>query len=113
MNRFDTLQNLLEADGWTIESLQLSSDCWWAKEIWKLSSRWSPEGASLYLSFLLDPDGDFDKNNPPDSAIWALNICNELPVTRPLSSIRATGHIVDVKRKILDMASWARDQCSL
>jgi len=87
MSRFLPLEQALEKAGWSVNRLPLASDCWWAKEIWQLTSLWSPTGTRLHLSLLLDPQGGFDPNLPPDSAVWAAHLSQGVPVTRPLEGI--------------------------
>lgn len=87
MIKFLSLRSTLEESGWSIRSIDLASDCWWAKEIWKLESKWHPTDRVIYLSFLLDPLSDFDKNHPPDSAIWSISLSDHLPKSRPVGEI--------------------------
>lgn len=82
MSRFTPIADALAASGWTIQCLELSSDCWWAKEIWKLKSEWSPKDKEIFLSLLIDPCTEIDKNNPPDSAVWAVALTKNLPLSR-------------------------------
>ena len=68
MTRFTHFAQALTDTGWSIELVDIPSDIWWAKEIWELTSEWSPKGMKVYLSFLIDPLFAMDGNNPPDIA---------------------------------------------
>ena len=45
----------LECDGLDIDLIKIDDLEWWADEVWKLKSTWSPEGVVVYLTFLVDP----------------------------------------------------------
>ncbi len=79
MERFAYLSDALTTEGWTIEQAELESYCWWAKEIWRLKSTWSPFGKTIYLSLIMDPSGDFDIHNPPDSSVWDIGLSHDIP----------------------------------
>lgn len=82
MTRFTHFAQALTDTGWSIELVDIPSDIWWAKEIWELTSEWSPKGMKVYLSFLIDPSIAMDGNNPTDAAVWAVSLTNELPTSR-------------------------------
>ncbi|MEO0774533.1 MAG: hypothetical protein AAFZ04_15295 [Pseudomonadota bacterium] len=82
MSRFDPILDALSKDGWSLTPLELASDCWWAKDIWQLQSEWTPKGATIHLSLLVDPMEEVDGNNVPDTAIWAVGLSTNFPHQR-------------------------------
>ena len=82
MSMFANISLALAASGWSIEKVELASDCWWAKELWKLHSDWSPKGATIYLSLLVDPSLEIDENNVPDTSVWAVGLSSAPPKDR-------------------------------
>ena len=79
---FEPLCDTLRANGWSISISELPCDCWWAKDIWRLESTWSPTDSHVFMTFLLDPISDHDRNNPPDTNIWAVGISSLMPTER-------------------------------
>lgn len=79
MSRFAQVAEELRKAGWSLMPLELASDCWWATEIWELKSKWTPIGATAHLSFLVNPLEEFDPNNVPDKAVWAIGLSKDLP----------------------------------
>jgi hypothetical protein len=98
MSRFAQILDVLSKAGWSVAPLELASDCWWAKEIWELRSEWTPKGAVIYLSLLVDPMDEFDRNNTPDAAVWAVGISNDLPKDR----LDAEQLVIPIKRRMKD-----------
>jgi hypothetical protein len=45
---------------------------WWAAEFWLIQSGWSPLGARVYITFLVDPMGG-------GNDIWAIRASKERP----------------------------------
>lgn len=82
MNRFALIRDALEESGWSAHPIDLASDCWWAKEIWKLRSLWSPRDLTIYVVFLIDPVFEGDWNRVPESEVWAVGITNQIPNDR-------------------------------
>lgn len=87
MSKFRPLQHVLEANGWSISSVELASDCWWAKDIWAIQSQWSPVGKTIYLIFLVDPTSTHDPNNLPEADVWAVGVSEVIPSDRPVGEI--------------------------
>jgi len=85
---------MLETSGWSINQVNLASDCWWAKEIWELKSLWTPRDKTIYLSLLIDPMATFDKNKPPDSSVWAIGLASAIPK----SHLDASAGSISIKR---------------
>lgn len=94
MSKFSPLKRKLESAGWSIFTAELPSDVWWASEIWKLESIWSPSGKIVYLSLMLDPQGSFDQNNPKDTDVWGIGLSNSFPTGR----LHVYTYNFDVKR---------------
>ena len=65
---------------WEIESKETSDLDWWADEIWKLSSNWSPQGSTAYVTFLVDPmhEGKREKGQN----VWGLGCSKNHPQNR-------------------------------
>jgi len=82
MGKFLSLHSSLESNGWSITSIELRSDCWWATEIWELRSIWSPRDKLIYLTLLVDPMFEGDQNNVPDTAVWAVGVTEAVPNDR-------------------------------
>ena len=98
MSRFAQILDELGNAGWSVASLELSSDCWWAKEVWELRSEWTPKGAVIYLSLLVDPMEEFDRNNIPDAAVWAVGISEIFPE----ELLDAERLLIPIKRRMRD-----------
>ncbi len=59
----DEIQKQLRGNGWEICAIEdysttPSADAWYLVELWQIRSRWSPVGAELFVSFVLDPQYD-------------------------------------------------------
>jgi len=108
MTKFLQLTQALSAEGWDVSSVDLASDCWWAKEIWELTSQWSPRGAQIYLSLLLDPIGEHDENRPPDSAVWAISLTHDIPSQSPHGGVGATRNFEKRVSEIVALAGSMR-----
>lgn len=96
MSRFSPILYALAKEGWSFIPLELASDCWWAKEIWQLQSEWTPKDATIHLSLLADPMEEVDRNNVPDTAIWAVGLSAKLPHDR----LEAEQILVPIKRRM-------------
>jgi hypothetical protein len=74
------IRKTLSSHGWSVvEVEQPFEDEWWAAEIWRIESEWSPQGAHLHLTFLVDPEGERDD-------VWAICASRERPRERPIKS---------------------------
>ncbi len=69
------LIELAEKNGWKCTGLDNYDFYKWSMETWLLESVWSPIGATAYVSFLIDPQSDFQNPYP-----WAIEVSNEKPV---------------------------------
>jgi len=82
MSRFTQISEALNREGWSLMPMELASDCWWAKDIWEIRSIWTPIDATVHLSLLVDPMYETDRNNVPDTAVWAIGVSKEFPQDR-------------------------------
>jgi hypothetical protein len=71
----DDLLNHLDHEGWAVIRRKREQD-WWYHEIWVLESRWSPQGFTLFLSFLTDPQ----PGNP--NPFWLIGTSSKPPENR-------------------------------
>lgn len=69
------LIELAAKNGWEATELDNYDFHKWSIETWLLQSIWSPIGATAYVSFLIDPQSDFQ--NP---SAWAIEVSDEEPV---------------------------------
>ena len=53
---------------------------WWADEMWLLESVWSPVGSRAYVTFLVDPQ--FDGERQKGEAVWAVMVSPAKPMSR-------------------------------
>jgi hypothetical protein len=74
------IKRSLSSHGWSVvEVEQPFEDEWWAAEIWRIESEWSPQGVRAYLTFLVDPEGE-------RNAVWAVCASKQRPIRRPTNS---------------------------
>ena len=66
---------LVGKNGWKATELDNYDFRRWSMETWLLESAWSPIGLTAYVSFMIDPQSDFQ--NP---YAWAIEISEEKPV---------------------------------
>ena len=73
------LADYLRSNGW--EVLEHVDELeWWADEIWELRSLWSPQGASGYVTFLVDPM--WEGNRRKGQGVWAVGCSADDPKDR-------------------------------
>jgi hypothetical protein len=66
--------------GWRIAEV-LGDLEWWADEMWKIESTWTPVGQAGFITFLVDPQADI--YTPPTSKnVWAAMVSKERPGDR-------------------------------
>jgi len=81
----------LSEHGWRVAGREREDLDWWADEIWTLESEWAPLGFTVYLTWLIDPQ--WDDQRQPGQAVWAVGTCLNRPAGRseaegsPLMSI--------------------------
>jgi len=73
------LADALESSGWDLIEHVTDLD-WWADEIWELASRWSPVGASAFVTFLVDPMWEGPRRQ--GQAVWAVGCSAGYPQDR-------------------------------
>jgi hypothetical protein len=81
-HRFVPLKRALGDAGWSIEQVDPPSDGWWAYEIWRLTSTWSPAGRAIHLSLLIDPALDAGGSQAPETLVWAAALSEAVPADR-------------------------------
>jgi len=62
MSKFFPLRDAIKSSGWQINLVEPKSEDWWAWQIWRLESVWSPVGFTLFATFQLDPESEFYPN---------------------------------------------------
>lgn len=73
------IEDYIAVEGWDIEEV-LSTDLeWWADEIWKLKSRWLPEGKTAFITFLVD--SMHEGNRKKGRSVWGIGNCADFPNT--------------------------------
>ncbi|MCM3873549.1 MAG: hypothetical protein ND895_22930 [Pyrinomonadaceae bacterium] len=73
------LLNQLQEYGWRVAHQDESLD-WWADEMWRLESLWSPVGSLAYVTFLVDPQADGHRKKGED--VWAVMASAAKPISR-------------------------------
>src|SRR5262249_45557707 len=66
--------------GWHVVGRQREDLDWWADEIWEVQSEWAPQGLTVFLTWLVDPQ--WDDPRQPGQAVWAIGTCTRRPATR-------------------------------
>lgn len=69
----------LNEKGWELASLEGLHE-WWADEVWRIRSTWSPQGRELYLTFLVDPMAEGPRKKGQD--VIAVKASAALPTQR-------------------------------
>ena len=73
------LRDALSRHGWSVVEMERPfEDEWWAAEIWRIESEWSPRGVCAYLTFLVDPEAGADD-------VWAVCASKDRPTQRPIN----------------------------
>ncbi|MBX7219321.1 MAG: hypothetical protein K1Y36_05200 [Blastocatellia bacterium] len=73
----ELILNHLDQQGWQVQQTNPFPLDWWAAEQLVLSSRWSPPGCQVFLTFLVDPQA-----NLPTSVganVWAVKASLQQP----------------------------------
>ncbi len=76
----EKMMDYLECDGLDIDLIKIDDLEWWADEVWKLKSTWSPEGVVVYLTFLVDPQ--HEGNRKKGEAVWGIGCSKTSPLSR-------------------------------
>lgn len=73
------IESRLAKHGWDIVEVEDQALEWWADEIWRLESAWSPAGARAYVTFLIDPQSS-NRNRKKGQDVWAVKASPDRPV---------------------------------
>ena len=73
------IESQLAKRGWAVAEIEDEGLEWWADEIWRLESVWSPAGARAYVSFLVDPQSSVP-DRKKGQVIWAVKASAGKPV---------------------------------
>jgi hypothetical protein len=73
----DLLEQLSEV-GWELAGME-ELDQWWADEIWRMRSIWSPQSAQFFLTFLVDPQLELHRKRNAGEGVWAVLASSSLP----------------------------------
>jgi hypothetical protein len=82
--------------GWHVVSCERDNLEWWADEIWAVESKCTPQGFTLFLTWLVDPQ--WDDHRRPGQAVWAVATC----LRRPTDRLEAEG------KPLLSLHHWPR-----
>ena len=74
------LADYLEVDGWDLVHDHTQDLEWWADEIWQLKSLWSPVGTEVFVTFLVDPM--WEGNREKGQGVWAVGCSASFPLNR-------------------------------
>lgn len=69
-----TIREKLIENGWQITELEGGELDWWANEMWRIESVWSPIGATAFVTFMLEPEYAEE--------VWEITVSAEKPVNR-------------------------------
>ena len=79
--------------GWRATRLGDFALDWWADEMWRLESEWSPRGREAYLTFLVDPAADPHARRRGEQ-VWAAALTARKPPERLEAS---SGFVLSLK----------------
>src|SRR5690349_21003968 len=68
----------LTSAGWELAAAEELHE-WWADDVWRMRSVWSPQGQEFYLSLLVDPQLDLHRNRTRGEGVWAMKVSPTLP----------------------------------
>jgi hypothetical protein len=72
----------ISSQGWTFAEVEHWELDWWADEMWRLESVWSPIGAIAYLTFLVNPSIEDWQHRKKGEEVWSVEISPEKPESR-------------------------------
>lgn len=75
------LLNALTASGWELAASEQLHE-WWADDVWRMRSVWSPQGREFYLTFLVDPQLDLHRSRKIGEGVWAVSVTSMLPTSQ-------------------------------
>src|SRR5689334_20551194 len=77
--RSQMIAKLFES-GWRMVCRERDDLHWWADEIWVMESEWAPQGFTVYLTCLVDPQ--LDDHRQHGQAVWAVGTSLHRPKDR-------------------------------
>jgi hypothetical protein len=78
------LLSQLSERGWCVAGVEENLE-WWAAEMWRLESVWSPVGSRAYITFLFAPEVPllpYDKTRRRGEVVWAVMASPAQPMSR-------------------------------
>ena len=76
----EALATALERSGWERAQVRVDGLEWWADEIWEVASRWSPVGARVFVTLLVDPQWEGPRRK--GHGVWAAGCSVLFPTSR-------------------------------
>jgi len=77
LKQTELLHRLSDA-GWELAGIE-QLDQWWADQVWRMQSVWSPQSAHFFLTFLVDPQVDLRRKRKLGEGVWAVKASVSLP----------------------------------
>ena len=71
--------NQLPRHGWQVAPVEDHELEWWADEMLRLESMWSPVGSHAYVTFLVDPQIPHSRTRKKGESVWAVMASAEKP----------------------------------
>jgi hypothetical protein len=75
------LLDALAQAGWECVAIEELHE-WWADDVWRMRSVWSPQGREFYLTFTIDPSLHLHRQRRKGEAVWAVIASATLPTSR-------------------------------
>lgn len=67
--------------GWELVAIEELHQ-WWADDVWRMRSVWSPQGREFYLTFTIDPSLHLHRHRRKGEGVWAVIASATLPTSR-------------------------------
>jgi hypothetical protein len=101
--RHNELLKQLAENGWSVVRREQNDLDWWADEIWEIRSEWAPNGLTIFLTFLVDPQ--WDDHRKKAEGVWAVGTS----LMRPTNRDEAEGDpLVPFKRWAKELGGFIR-----
>jgi len=84
----ENLASSLERSGWERAQVHVEDLEWWADEIWEVASRWSPVGARVFVTLLVDPMWEGARRK--GQGVWAAGCSTAFPTSREAAEAGGT-----------------------
>jgi len=81
LSRFKQFRQAIEENGWQVEEVDIEDVPTDYLIVWKVTSVYSPIGASGYVLFEIDAALE-DLNNPVENDVWALLVAKKIQTSR-------------------------------